>query len=252
MDLSATRKLGAIILAAGKGKRMKAKHANKVTMKLADKPLIMHSIHVLEEMEFSAIVVVVGFAKESVKHVLQDSQIIFAEQTKRLGTGHAVKVGLMKVPDDITDVLVIQGDDSHFYKKEIIEKLAKAHISSEASLTFLTINVSNPQGLGRIVRDNDDKVVAVVEEKDATEEERKITEVNPACYLFSVPFLKKYLPKIPKSPVTGEYYLPSLIDIAITYKEPIETVQVGHMPWRGVNTPEELAEAEQVYKQLHV
>ena len=238
------RQLGAIILAAGRGSRIKAKGTNKVALLLVDKPLILHSIHVLEAMRFQAIVVVVGYAKESVKAVLKDSQIIFAEQTKRLGTGHAAKVGVSKLPEEISDVLIIYADDSHFYKEEMIQKLVDAHIASHASLTFLTITVDNPAGLGRIIRDRADEVTAIIEEKDATEKQRKITEVNPACYIFSTTFLRKYLPTLPKSKVTGEYYLTSLIDIALKNKEKITTVHGGKMPWRGVNTEEELAEAE--------
>jgi len=245
------RTLGAIILAAGKGKRMKSKDANKVTLPLADKPLILHAIHLFENMDFGAIVVVVGFAKDSVKKVLKDNQIIFAEQTKRLGTAHAVKSGLASVPSNISDVLVIQGDDSHFYKEATIKKLMETHINADASLTFVTIDVENPFGLGRIVRNDKDDVVAIVEEKDATDGQKKIKEVNPACYVFKVDFLKKYLPQVQKSPITGEYYLTSLITIAIKYKEPIATLRAGAMPWRGVNTREELQEAEKLYHDLN-
>lgn len=249
-DKSKQSKLGAIILAAGKGKRMKSKDRNKVTMYLADKPLILHSIHVLEAMEFGTVVVVVGFAKESVKDVLKDSHILFAEQKKRLGTGHAVMCAVKELPEDITDVLVIQGDDSHFYKEETIEKLSHAHLSSDASLTFLTIEVKNAFGLGRVVRDSNGKVIAIAEEKDATEEQKKITEINPACYMFKVSFLKKYLKQIKKSPVTGEYYITSLIDIAIKHNEKIETLQAGFLPWRGINTREELEEAQLMYEKV--
>jgi bifunctional UDP-N-acetylglucosamine pyrophosphorylase/glucosamine-1-phosphate N-acetyltransferase len=125
-----------------------------------------------------------------------------------------------------------------------------AHIVSDASLTFLTIDVTNPFGLGRIVRDDKGNVKAIVEEKDATESQRIIEEINPACYFFKVSFLKKYLKKVKKSPITGEYYLTSLVDIAIHNKEKIETVQAGFMPWRGVNTKEELREAELIYQTM--
>ncbi len=244
------RTLGAIILAAGRGKRMNVKAKNKVTLSLANKPLILHSINILEEMDFDKIVVVVGFAKESVKNVLKDSSILFAEQKKRLGTAHAVKCALKVLPEDITDVLIVQGDDSAFYKKDIIDKLTKTHFKSNSALTFLTINVVNPQGLGRIMRDEEGKVVAVVEEKDATKRQRTINEINPACYIFKTGFLRRYLPKVRKSPVTREYYLTSLIRIALKNKEKMETLQAGFMSWRGVNTKEELEEAERLFKMI--
>lgn len=244
------RKLGAIILAAGKGTRMKSGKTNKVALLLADKPLILHSIHILEKMKFQEIIVVVGFAKDSVKNVLKNSKVIFAEQKKRLGTAHAVKSALADLDANITDVLVIQGDDSHFYKEETISQLAKEHINSEACLTFLTINAKNPFGLGRIVRDKNGQVTTIVEEKDANAKIRKITEVNPACYMFKTDFLKKYIKTVQKSKITGEYYLTSLIDIAIKHNEKVSTMQAGNMSWRGVNTKEELKEAEKIFLDL--
>ncbi len=242
--------LGAIILAAGRGKRMNSKKVNKVVVHLANKPIIQHAIHLLEKMKFSLIVVVVGFAKASVMDALKDSQVVFAEQRKRLGTAHAVKCAIEKIPSHITDVLIVQGDDSAFYKEETIQKLIVTHTQNNADLTFLTINVHNPFGLGRVIRDADGKVVAVVEEKDANDIQRKIQEINPACYIFHMDFLKKSLQDVKKSPVTGEYYLTSMIDIAIKHNKKIETVQAGFMPWRGVNTREELEEAEKLLSTL--
>ncbi len=244
------RKLGAIILAAGRGSRMKSNKTNKVALLLADKPLILHSIHLLEKMKFKEIVVVVGFAKNSVKNVLQGSKVLFAEQAKRLGTAHAVKCAMPNLDKSITDVLIIQGDDSHFYKEETLTKLRNEHFLSDASLTFLTINAKNPFGLGRIVRDKTGLLTTIVEEKDANDKIRKITEVNPACYMFKVQFLRKYLSIVEKSRVTGEYYLTSLIDVAIKHGEKVATMQAGEMSWRGVNTREELEEAEKLYRNL--
>jgi bifunctional N-acetylglucosamine-1-phosphate-uridyltransferase/glucosamine-1-phosphate-acetyltransferase GlmU-like protein len=244
------RKLGAIILAAGQGKRMQSTDKNKVTLPLGNKPLILHSIHLLEKMQFSSIVVVVGFAKESVIELLENSAVDFAEQKDRLGTAHAVQTGIEKVPSEITDVLVMQGDDSHFYTEKIINELIAVHTASDVAVTMLTVDVENSIGLGRIVRDEKGNVLAVVEEKDATDEQKAIHEVNPACYLFSVSFLKKYLPQVEKSPVTGEYYLTSLIDLAIKHGERVDTLKGGKMAWRGVNTKEELQEAERLYAQI--
>jgi bifunctional UDP-N-acetylglucosamine pyrophosphorylase / glucosamine-1-phosphate N-acetyltransferase len=242
--------LAAIILAAGKGTRMKSGKTNKVALHLADKPLILHSIHLLEKMSFRQIVVVVGFAKDSVKNVLKDTKVYFAEQKKRMGTAHAVKKALGVIGSSITDVLVIQGDDSHFYDMKTISRLVDKHFKTEASLTFLTIDVSDPSGLGRIVRDGAGNVVSIIEEKDADLNIKKIKEVNPACYIFNMGFLKKYIRTVPRSGVTKEYYLTSLIDIAIKNKKKVETLKGGNMPWRGVNTKEELKEAEKIYKKL--
>jgi bifunctional N-acetylglucosamine-1-phosphate-uridyltransferase/glucosamine-1-phosphate-acetyltransferase GlmU-like protein len=212
--------------------------------------LVKHSVDLLENMDFQSVVVVVGYAKESVKEVLKnDTHIIFAEQKKRLGTAHAVATGFLKLHEDVTDVLVIQGDDSAFYTHEIIAQLAAKHIESNAAITFLTVKLDNPFALGRVVRDTNDKVVAIVEEKDATDEQRAIQEINAACYFFSTQFLRKYLKQIKKSPVTGEYYIVSLIEMAAKNNETIETMQV-EIPWRGVNTKEELEEAEQLFAQL--
>lgn len=237
------KKIGVIILAAGKGTRMKSKKINKVAMHLADKPMILHTIELLEKLKIKKIVVVVGFAKESVMNALK-REVEFTDQKKRLGTAHAVKSALSKFNSDTNHILVLNGDDSAFYSKETIRKLVEKHLKDDADFTFLTIEKENPFGLGRVVRDKNGKIKEVVEEKDASKKERLIKEVNPACYIFKLDFLKKYLPQVKKSPITGEYYLTSLIGIGIEYNEKIETLRGGKLIWRGINTKDELSEAE--------
>lgn len=242
--MNAIRRVGAVILAAGKGTRMGVENINKVTMMLGNKPIILHAVERLEKMHVRPIVIVLGFAKESVKKALESTTVIYADQEEQLGTAHAVACALKKVPSEISDVLVVQGDDSAFYTEDTLSKLINKHISSDAVATLLTINVHNPAGLGRVLRNENEKIIGIVEEKDATEQQRNITEVNPACYIFDKHFLAEYLPKIEPSIVTGEYYLPRLIDLAVNDKKPLEAINVGHIAWRGVNTPEELQEAE--------
>lgn len=248
------RKLGAIILAAGQGNRMQLTNANKVTLPLANKPIILHIVHFMKKLAIDTIVVVIGFAKESVIEILQGEDIFLAEQKERLGTGHAVQVALDVLPNDITDVLVVYGDDAVFYIDNhlpIIDNLFNKHFTSGASFSFLTIEIEDPKGMGRIVRNSDDKLVAIVEEKDATGEEKKIKEINPGCFLFQVDFLREYLPLVKRSPATGEYYLTSLIDLALQHNEKVEAVKGGkNIAWRGVNTREELEEAEKIYSQV--
>lgn len=242
------RNLGAIVLAAGKGKRMNSKSVNKVALPLADKPMIVHAVNLLEKAGIKKIVVVVGFAKKSVMTLL-GSKVIFAEQRKRLGTGHAALCGFKKLSKNVDDVLVINGDDSAFYVQSLIKNLIKLHFLSDAAITFLTIEKDNPFSLGRIVRNGSGQVVAIVEEKDATQIQRKIKEINPGCYILKAEFLKKYLRKIKKSRVTGEYYLTSIIDLGIKSNEKIETLKGGAITWHGVNTKDELQEAEKLFLQ---
>ena len=297
-------KLAAIVLAAGKGKRIGAKKINKVVLPLVDRPMIVYTVDLLDSLRIAPIVAVVGFAKKSVMEVLK-GRVIFAHQRKRLGTAHAVlcalrylslargsdvnngsaevtyenflvrnaKIGsssnLFKNPasahnenfvgsprliNRVKDVLVLNGDDSAFYRKETIENLIKVHQRIRSSVTFLTVEVDNPSGLGRIARDDKGRLVGIVEDKDTKntkEELGKIREVNPACYVFSVDFLRKFLKKIKKSKITGEYYLTSLIDIAIKNNEKIEAVNAGKLYWRGVNTLNELKEAERKFLFRH-
>lgn len=253
-DQKSKRNIAAIILAAGKGKRMQLDKANKVTSQLADKPMIAHIVDFMGKLAIKTIAVVVGFQKQSVMDALKGETILFIEQKEQLGTGHAVACAVEELPKGVTDVLVVYGDDAVLYAQKnvaIIKQLFAVHNRTHDAMTFLTIEQENPFGLGRIVRDTKGKILAIVEEKDATDEQRKITEINPGCFVFSVDFLKQYLPLLERSLVTGEYYLTSLIDLAIKHGERVDTLKGGQLAWRGVNTMEELKEAEELYKTIH-
>jgi bifunctional UDP-N-acetylglucosamine pyrophosphorylase/glucosamine-1-phosphate N-acetyltransferase len=241
--------VGAIILAAGRGKRMQSKSVNKVALSLADKPMILYTVDLLSKLKIKNIIVVVGFAKNSVTQILK-RKVVFVEQKKRLGTAHAVSCAVLKVLPEIKNVLVLNGDDSAFYSEQIIKKLIKKHITTNSSFTFLTIEKKDPFGLGRVIRDRNGKVQAVIEEKDATGRQRGVKEVNPGCYVFNVSFLKKYLPKVKKSSITHEYYLTSLIDIGIKNNEKIDTLVTGEFVWQGINTKEELEKAQNLISKI--
>lgn len=242
--------LAAIILAAGKGKRMNSKTVNKVALPLGGKPMILRTYETLEKLGIKNIVIVVGFAKESVINLFKNKNVEFCDQKKRLGTAHAVSCAMKKIKSGTKNILVLNGDDSAMYKLDTIKQLIDKHLETGAPFTFLTIEMEDPIGLGRVIRGKEGKVLAIVEHKDATEDILKIKEINPACYVFKTDFLKKYLPKIKKSPVTGEYYLTSLIELGIKNNEDIETLQAGLFAWRGVNTKEELEEAENIYLRI--
>ncbi len=237
----------AIIMAAGKGTRMNSHTTNKVALPLAGKPIISHTITNLRNTGIHNIVVVVGFAKDSILQYL-DPDIVVAEQTEQLGTGHAVKMAMEKIPNGDT-ILVLNGDDSYVFTPEILSELYKNHMKAHAAVSFLTLIMRNPTGLGRILRDTNGKVIGIVEEKDATVEQKEIQEINPACYMFSADFLKEKLPQLQKSPVTGEYYITALIEMAVQEDAPIATYTAEGLNWRGINTPDELKQAESMFMQ---
>ncbi len=240
------RKIGAIILAAGKGKRMQLTDKHKSTLLLGKKSLIIHIVHFLQRLSLSPIVVVIGFAKESIQKVLEQEDILFAEQKEQLGTANAVEEALTVLPDDVSDVLIVNGDAVLHLEEQrtIVKKLLNEHVSYDNAVSFLTIEQAQSEGLGRIVRDDTGKLSEIVEEKDATDEQKRITEVNPGCYLFAVQFLKKYLPRVEKSPASGEYYITSLVDLGLKNQEKIIGVKGGKLEWLGINTQEELTQAE--------
>src|SRR5258708_1131131 len=231
------RNFAGIILAAGKGKRMKAKSVNKVVFLLGNKPMVLYAVHLLESNHINPIIVVVGHAKESVMKLLGES-VLYAEQKKRLGTGHAARTAVKLLPDSVTDAIIFNGDDAAFYRPEMITRLMQEHVISNAAMTMLTVTVKNPTGLGRIIRDENGNAVAIVEEKDASDEQKLVYEINPGCYIANVSFLKKYLQKIKKSPITGEYYLVSLVELAVANNLKVHAVHAGEISWRGSNTQE--------------
>lgn len=246
---SFSHNVAAIILAAGKGKRMNIQDKNKVTSVLHGRPIILRIVQFMKKLTITTTIVVVGHAKESVKQAISSENVLYAEQVEQLGTGDALKCALEVLPPAISDVYVVYGDDAVFYNDKhipVIKQLFHKHFTSGAAVTFLTIEQENPFALGRILRDEKGEFKAIIEEKDATDEQRKITEINPGCFLFNVDFLKKYLSQIEKSPVTGEYYINSIIDLALRFDQKVETVRGGKLIWRGVNTPEELATAEAI------
>ena len=240
-------KVGVIILAAGKGSRMNSKDVNKVALKINDRPMILRSLEVIKATGISEIVVVVGFAKESVIRLLP-ADIKIAVQIDLLGTGDAERVGLEKISPDIESVLSVYGDDSFLYTPEIFNEMIMVHKDTHAAVTLATVNLENPTGYGRIVRSQDGSIERIVEELSATDNERKITEVNTGCYLFDRRLLAENIGKIKKNELKGEYYLTDILEIFVNEKYPISSINIKSSNWRGVNTPEELKVAEEALR----
>ncbi|OGV92439.1 hypothetical protein A3B57_04005 [Microgenomates group bacterium RIFCSPLOWO2_01_FULL_47_10] len=235
--------VAAIVLAAGKGARMKSTTTNKVALTLAERPIIAYTIDNLQQAGISTIITVVGFAQDSVREALGDRGI-FVTQRWQKGTGDAVKVGLSAVPGDVTDVVSVYGDDSAFYPPEVIRQLIATHQAKNADITLLTVKKNNPAGLGRIIRDKTGSITAIVEEKNAVPTQKLITEINTGLYCFKRTFLDTYIHQIQKNPVSGEYYLTDLIEIAKSAGAKVEAVLCDdNSVWQGINDPSELDSA---------
>lgn len=244
--------IGGIILAAGKGTRINSKEKNKVTLPFLNKPLIVYSVELMRQVADKVVVVVGAFA-ESVKEVLKDYPLIYAHQLKRLGTGHATKVGLKALEKfSPSIVLVGYGDHTMFYRKKDIKDLISVHKKTGAAMTIITVKHANENlHWGYIVREKNGKIVDSVEFKDASERQKKIKELNAGFYCFDFKFLKENISKIPKSSVSGEYYLNSLIKIAASSGKKVSALTVPFSSVGiGINRWSELEESERLYLKL--
>ncbi len=242
--------VSAIVLAAGKGTRMNAPPTqNKVTFTLVDKPIIRYTYDLLNHCGLQHIVVVIGYASDSVKTAL-GNKVTYALQENPQGTGHAVMVALPYLPPECTTVISMYGDDSAFYPPALIETLLTTHQQAEAAVTMVTLQKNDPTGLGRIIRDNQNNVIAIVEEKNASADQKKIQEINTGLYCFNRKFLDQAIQKIKPNPITNEYYLTDIVQIAVDEQQKVCAITWNSDDiWYGVNTPEQLKEAEVRMKQ---
>ncbi len=248
LQLQNMNKVAALVLAAGRGTRMKSTTTHKVMSQLHGKPMLYFTITRLRRAGLDPIIIVVGFAKESIKKEFDETsyRVIYADQDEPEGTAHAVQCGLQKVPLEVHDILSVYGDDSYLYDPELLRQLIRKHQETNADVTLLTVEKENPTGLGRIIRDESGTVTGIIEEKVATEEQKMITEVNTGCFIFDKEFITEHIGKIEKNSVSQEYYLTDIIEVARKYNKKIEAVAGGKIPWQGVNTPEELEEARKL------
>lgn len=236
----------AVVLAAGKGTRMKSE-LPKVAVVLKDKPLLAHVLDSLQAAGIQRKVVVVGYRKEIVKDLVHSLPgIEFAEQTEQLGTGHAVLCAEANFPTKLGITLVACGDAPLLSAKSF-HQLIEEHKTTGSSATVLSAKMENPFGYGRIVRSNDDgSLLRIVEEKDASVEEKQIQEVNTGTYCFNTPELFSALKQIKNENSQNEYYLTDVIKILRASGKRVgakvlENSQESH----GINSPEDLRIAEQ-------
>ena len=243
--MSEHRKKFAVILAAGKGKRMKSE-IPKVLHQLGGKALVDWVIDAVLPLELDGIVAVVGFKRDEViSHIREKygDAIKFVHQPELLGTGDAVARALEILPP-AGDVFVLCGDVP-LIRTQTLRKLFEAHTAGGNSATILTARVPDPTGYGRIVRADDGSVLKIVEHKDATPGELAIDEINSGTYVFRIEDLAPALGKISNDNAQGEYYLTDVIGIFCKSGGRVGAVSVAdYHEILGINSKEQLHQLE--------
>jgi bifunctional UDP-N-acetylglucosamine pyrophosphorylase/glucosamine-1-phosphate N-acetyltransferase len=231
--------IAAVILAAGKGKRMKS-GVPKVLHKVGGRPIIEYVVKTAKSLKVRKVVVVIGHKGQMVKDFLKPYQVEFAWQRKLLGTGHAL-LQMKDILSDFQGTLLVLSGDVPFLRPETINGLIHVHRKTQASATVLTALLEDPEGYGRVIRGRDDCVEKIVEHKDATPGERKQREINTGTFCFDSKLIFPALNQVEKENEQGEYYLTDVVKIlrregykvsAFRAKNPQETM--------GINSLEQL------------
>lgn len=241
----------AVVLAAGQGTRMgsEEKKLPKVMFEIAGQPMIRYNLDNLKNAGISDIVVVVGYEKEKVTDFLGD-EVEYAEQFERLGTGHAVAMAKENVKDKTKWLLVCYGD-MPLFQPATIRKLIREVEEKQPTVGMLTVKFDDPEfwAYGRIIRDEENNIIRIVEQKDCNSEELKIKECNPSFFIFENNWFWENILNLGTANAQKEYYLTDMIGLATDQEKNIIGMPVGE-EWEalGINNPEQLKEAEEILK----
>lgn len=241
----------AVVLAAGRGTRMKS-DLPKVLFPALGRPMIHWVLDSLEKAGIKKSIVVVGYRADDVKKELSSRPgVSFADQTEQLGTGHAVRVCQPQLADHSGPVLVVAGD-SPMIQPSSISKLLDTFTQEDYACLLGTLEKDDPTGLGRIVRDEGGKFARIVEQKDASEEELKIREVNMSTYLFDSHALQWALGRLSNDNAQGEYYLTDCPEILLKASKRVDAAPVlTACESLSINTVDELALVEAEMKKMN-
>ncbi|MGM0410624.1 MAG: bifunctional UDP-N-acetylglucosamine diphosphorylase/glucosamine-1-phosphate N-acetyltransferase GlmU [Bacillota bacterium] len=235
-----------VILAAGKGTRMKS-DLTKVLHPIAGKEMVKHVIETIDELS-SKIVAVIGHQGEKVQQSLSDYSLDFVEQKEQLGTAHAVMQAKKQIKAHDGPVLVLYGD-TPLLKKTTIENLINSHQENNAGLSILTAKLDNPESYGRIIRDAKGEVNKIVEEDDASDNEKRVKEINSGVYCFESDLLAESLDNIDTNNAQNEYYLTDAVDYIKNNGNKVIPVPIKNTKEIiGVNDRSNLAKAEKVLR----
>ena len=248
------RPLAALVLAAGEGTRMRSTQPKPLHL-LCGRPMVLHVLDALAELPVKRVVVVVGHGAEGVTKAVQEGApstfaLEFVEQHVQRGTGDAAAVGLTGFPDfpddehEDGDVVVLPGD-APLLRPPTLAALVRTHRASDAAASLLVARLEDPTGYGRLVKDKDGRIARVVEEADATEEERAVDEVNTSVYCFRRSVLAPALRRLSPENANGEYYLTDTVAVLHDAGYQISSLAVADpMEVAGVNDRAQLAVAE--------
>ena len=225
-----------VVLAAGKGTRMKSS-LPKVLHKVGGVPMVQRIINTVEQMQASAVHLVYGHGGDQLQAEVSGQNLNWCLQAEQLGTGHAVQQAAPHVKDD-EDVLVLVGD-APLIRQQTLERLVK--VKAGCDLALLTVELDDPTGMGRIVRNEQGNISAIVEHKDATDEQREIREINTGMMMMNGGDLKRWLSELSNDNAQGEYYLTDVIEMAAAQGKVIQAAQ-----------PDEVAETEGVNNRVHL
>lgn len=236
--------LNIVILAAGQGTRMRSRKA-KVLHELAGKALLAHVIDTAKELGPEKIIIVYGHDGESVKETLAGDGLVWVEQDQQLGTGHAVKQALPLL-DQKSEVLVLYGDVP-LISSSTLRELIKS--KSDLQLGLLTAELGDPSGYGRIIRNSNNEIIGIVEEKDANEGQKRIAEINTGIMLFASEALSEWIAELKDDNAQGEYYLTDCVALAASRESSVAGVKcTNYHEITGVNNRVQLAELERIYQ----
>lgn len=238
--------LMAVILAAGEGKRMKSKKS-KVLHKACGMTLIDWVYRSVKGANINETIVVVGHKAEDVKESMGNN-VLYAHQDKQLGTGHAVMQAKEYFKGKEGDILVLCGD-TPLITSETISKTFEIHRKNNNSATIITAELQNPSGYGRIVRDKNNNVLKIVEDRDASDDERRIKEINSGMYCFNIKDLESALEELDNNNSQGEYYLTDTIEILIKKGLKVGAVKVDDSnEILGINDRVQLSMANEILR----
>ncbi len=242
-------KIAAVILAAGSGTRLNSglpSEKPKILYEVAGRPMVAYTLDLLKSLDIAETVMVIGYQAELVEETFK-GQVKFAIQQERLGTAHAAKVGEEQISSDFTHLLIIQGDDSAFYKKETIERFIDQ--AKDYKIAFTTVKLPDPGAFGRVIRNENNEIIAIVEKESATVEQKNINEVNAATYFVEREWFNEHYLKLRPSKVgKGEIIMTDLIGEAFKNGDKVLGFEVPQKEWVGINTAEELQRANDLMK----